>query len=146
MEISEQSISLDARLIKQLHSLSQLSETLTLRLLEIEDKLSKLEKTQSTNENLLPEYCNKLLQDSEKKMQQITSLLDPQLSQTEKESNVIEMEVKEDPAKNDLECEEEAIDEIIQNSVENQIEEEVIYDERIDTEYVDDPQMPLLSA
>ena len=43
MTFSEQKASFEQRISNQLHVFSELSETLTLRLLEIEQRLSKLE-------------------------------------------------------------------------------------------------------
>ena len=150
MEISEHSVSFDPRVIKQLHSLSQLSETLTLRVLEIEEKLRMLENAKSSPEDSLSDYSQQLLKDSEEKMQQISSLLDLQDSQDSTLSNVIEMENKENTPENDFLAQTEEKCKNIQDSSEDQDcvgqENEVLYTETIDTEYVDDPQIPLISA
>ncbi len=150
MTITEPIESFDQSLSKQLHRFSELSETLTLRLLELEERIKSIETVQIGTS----EHTKQLLQASEERVRhlehllnssQVTSntfqALDEDSSGGERLKNIQELEItKEISGTKDLEKEEPSY---VQGLDENEFAAE---DNIIDTEYVDDPQTSLLSA
>ncbi len=148
MAFGEQAASLDRDLIQQLHGLSELSETLTLRLLEIEERIESLEKAHTFSENETGFATQALLDESEEKVKHLQNLLEKQtnktypsqLSAVENEGINNEEQTFSEQVDNESRCE--IVDSIDEDS-------ESLDDRRegfVETEYLDDPQIPLLSA
>lgn len=76
MTVSENQASFEKLLSKQLHGLSQLSEALILRLLQLEERVAILESSQFLNDDGCHEATEKLLVDSEERVRHLQGLLD----------------------------------------------------------------------
>ena len=75
MALSEQTESIEQRLSQQMRWFSQLSETLTLRLLELEERVHNLEKTNKLIKSDSEDETQQLLSDSQEKVQHLQTLL-----------------------------------------------------------------------
>lgn len=89
MKDSEHEDSFSQRLINQLFSLSELSEALTLRLLESEKRLAALEDKKLSNEDNLNDKTSEVLQESEEKLMQLKKLIN--LKRDEYQDNQIDI-------------------------------------------------------
>ncbi len=158
MALSEGRLSLEQRLSQQLHLLSQLSETLTLRLLELEEKLLRLEESHSFDFNVSKENTHNLLEESEGRVRNLQNLLaleknslgaldsqpDSSIETTFEERDLLEgigndeIEEQTDPA-NQTQAE---VTSLYQEDIDDFVDE----NNPIEDSYLDDSQMPLLSA
>ena len=68
MVSSDQTSFIEERLANQLHFFSELSEILTLRLLELEERIISLEKSQEIRPEEMQSSSQQLLRDSESKV------------------------------------------------------------------------------
>ncbi len=132
MATDDQALSVEQRLSKQLLCFSELSETLTLKLLEIEERLSNLEKTESLIRLDKDQLNEKILKDSQEKVMHLQTLL-------ASKTNVLE-------SLDDTQVSGSLDQELQYNtgtSKEKELDNDVL---PIETEYIDDEQMPLMSA
>ena len=149
MATSERNFSFEYRFSQQLEALSCLSESLTLKILELEERLKELEnkKLMFANE---PE---KILRDSEERMKHMQSLLDllpnkDELINPDKENLG---DIQSELSDSDSSCEifnhqgdsNDAVETMEDISEVNSTKEVSAFQE---TEYLNDPQIPLLSA
>ena len=133
MAVNNHRPAFEQRISQQLQGLSDIAETLTLRVLQLEEKLQCLEDGMVVSEPVDIESTNLLLTDSYNRLQQLQDLLDAPRN----EAPALRV-VEEAPALvNTNVCEQEDKEEV------DEIDSEIQID---DTEYVDDPQMDLLSA
>ena len=125
----------EQRISQQLQGLSDIAETLTLRVLQLEEKLESLEAGIISIEPVDYEPTNSLLTDSHDRLQQLQDLLDsprneaPTLRVVEEAPALVESEAHEQET------------ELNEETIEAEADIDVA-----ETEYVDDPQMDLLSA
>ncbi len=133
MTITNGKGSFEQRLSQQLHVFSELSELLTLRILELEERCTALEKSKESEEDFKDDSASRLLEDSEQRVRHLQDLLD-----LEKKEG-LSLQVIEGMSENK---EEGSTFESSQSIGDNQEES---FDE-LDAEYVDDSEMPLLSA
>ncbi len=75
MAIREQQASFEAKISQQLHLFSELSEMLTLRVLDLEERFKAFEISSHSQLNSQIEKTSELLRDSEEKMRNLQSLL-----------------------------------------------------------------------
>ena len=155
MAVCEKTESLEKRLSQQLHRFSELSEILTLRLLELEERLLALELTQTPKEIGNESIAHRLLSESEQTVLHLHDLLDTpkngesgmhvvadNLADEDSYSNS-EWEQSSDRTENV--CLEENLEESEIALAEINASDDDALEEQ-ETQYVDDPQMPLLSA
>ena len=128
----------EQQLCRQLLSLGEVAETLADRVMALEARLSALEDSQvsETSMSLMDESTGELLLASEAKVQMLRERLVPASSES---STVVELNVnsqseQENHVENSLDPEESLGDSFGDDSAGD------------DTEYVDDPQIDLLSA
>ncbi len=76
MSLIEKSASYQNLLSKQLNRFSELSETLTLRLLDLEERVTAIENDQGLPENLSTERINSLLEKSKNTFKHLQNSLD----------------------------------------------------------------------
>lgn len=154
MAFSEQTASIDQRLSKQLHGFSELSEVLTLRVLDLEERLKVLEKSRDLHESPFEETSKSLLAESEERFRHLTALLE---ESGEKESalhvlpdnSVEKKELVPNVKCDDIDSSMRGIEvDLAENDLtEDELDnEDLDSSEVMDTQYLDDPQMPLLSA
>ena len=128
----------EQQLCRQLLSLGEVAETLADRVMALEARLSALEDSQVSDASiaLMNENTGELLSASEAKVQMLRELLAPASSEapTVVELNVNSHSEQENHVENSLDSGE---------SLEGSVEDDSAGD---DTEYVDDPQIDLLSA
>lgn len=149
----------EQRISKQLQGLSDVAETLTLRLLQLEEKFITLEDGMVLVEPSDLESTNLLLTDSHQRLQQLQALLDSSTDQSKmdddssKSLRLINQVVasEELPSLESPQSEETLIaaEKIQPQDTDEHLEEledQDIRGELDETEYVDDPQMDLLSA
>ena len=156
MTFSEQEASFENRISNQLHVFSELSEILTLRLLEIEQRLAHLESNAMSQDNLNQEDTDELLVKSQERAVHLKSLLSFPYDDNDsggsgfdtsselKEKIHPDSEVLGNHQPIDLinQVPDTELDD--QNQSLNQSSNSV--EELLDTQYVDDPQTTLLSA
>ncbi len=160
MVLSDQKISFENLLSQQLQGFSQLTESLTLRLLELEERLDKLENPPEVDQAFEGRSTHELLVESEKVVRHLKGLLNKDYSPTElfnSESVSLIGEQSEqslDPEQiataplqdsfmDDIEKPEIASPEIVSVEEDDSVE---FSDDLINSEYCDDQDMPLLSA
>ncbi len=152
MGLNEYSSGIEQRFGQQLFRLSELTEMLTLRLLELEERLLKLEEVSNSPIDAKQEDTVHLLQESELRVKHLQSLLSPDgleqkgvqdvssgkesLNDFAQEGNISSSQ--EDASFELFEQEDSGIESQMNNPLDGEVSNE--------TEYVDDPQMPLLSA
>ena len=128
----------EQQLCRQLLSLGEVAETLADRVMALEARLSALEDSQVSDPSmsLMDESTGELLSASEAKVQMLRERLVPASSEA---STVVELNVSSQSEQ--------------ENHVENSLDPEESLDDSVgddsagdDTEYVDDPQIDLLSA
>ena len=128
----------EQQLCRQLLSLGEVAETLADRVMALEARLSALEDSQVSDASipLMDENTGELLSASEAKVQMLRERLAPGSSEapTVVELNVNSHSQQENHVENSLDSDE---------SLEDSVEDDSAGD---DTEYVDDPQIDLLSA
>ena len=128
----------EQQLCRQLLSLGEVAETLADRVMALEVRLSALEDSQVSDASipLMDENTGELLSASEAKVQMLRERLAPGSSEapTVVELNVNSHSQQENHVENSLDSDE---------SLEDSVEDDSAGD---DTEYVDDPQIDLLSA
>ncbi len=132
MATDDQALSVEQRLSQQLLCFSELSETLTLKLLDIEQRLSLLEKSESFVRLDKDELNEKILKDSQEKVMHLQTLLASKTNALEllddtQTSGPLDQELQDDS----------------EISKENELDNALL---PIETEYIDDEQMPLMSA
>ena len=137
-------------LSEQLHELRVLSETITLRLLELEERVNKIQAEKASNVLNAQEGAEVLLSESEDRVRHLKGLLEPP-------------QIENAPLKVVSELKEEGISEFVEHEIGLEVspENEIIEsnesssdenhldnagDEFEETTYIDDPEMPLLSA
>ena len=132
MAFSEQTVSFEKRLGQQLHSLGELSEALTLKLLEIEARVKNIEERNISIESNNRFIASEFFQEIEKRVDYLQGLLDVggvgenHLNERNKVSCEINCHEKEDSMR---------LLEEGQNSHDG--------NDRVETQYFDDPQMPM---
>ncbi len=161
MELTKKDPSMEQRVTEQLHLFSELSETLTLRLLELEERFAALERSQSSTEKISDQNFQDLMRLTEEKLRGAQSLLTlqgPGQSDTKELSKDIDTNVVSYIAPSDLtnqgeQSEETSNPELASPPLEPSLDEGIFEQQRsldengfVDTEYLDDPQMPLMSA
>ena len=128
----------EQQLCRQLLSLGEVAETLADRVMALEARLSALEDSRISDASipLMDENTGELLSASEAKVQMLRDRLAPASSEapTVVELNVNSHSQQENHVENSLDSDE---------SLEDSVEDDSAGD---DTEYVDDPQIDLLSA
>ncbi len=151
MALSRQSESFTPRLIKQLHGFSELEENLTIRVLDLEERLETLERSISSRlDPLKQEKLQDLLEESEERIQILKNLLQKQEDISE---SILENKIKNQNIQNDHPCDQIPIEDDLLS--ENNYEEEQDFSDNqsevwsedntlSETEYIDDPQMPLM--
>ncbi len=156
MGMSDQTSSFEHRLSQQLHGFGELSEILTLRLLEIEQRLEKLEQAQACTGEVPQKSSEVLLEESEERVRNLQSLLDVDKSKANTLHALPDI-TSEDHSDENFDYEESEVDlssdicnplvEEVEENQEEVFEEECSFeDDSCENEYLDDPQMPLLSA
>ncbi|MCP4972851.1 MAG: hypothetical protein GY914_04150 [Prochlorococcus sp.] len=143
MAVSEQPSTFEHLLSQQLHSFSELTETLTLRLLELEERVTSFE-TMSTDaqESHIEEATQILLDKSKDRVGNLLGLLDIDQQKAPILQAVPDASLQ-DEMQPEVELEEaEPEDEVVAQDIDGEFDDS----ELGDTQYVDDPQMPLLSA
>ena len=139
---SKQNSSFEHRLSQQLHSLSELSENLTLRILEIEERLSILENSQSVQQTCIADSTQKLLKESEERFNHLKNLLEIHINADESLKLVPDLE---DPVlKSPSEVEGLSNESDVQSNLE--VNHSELEEENDETQYLEDPQIPLMSA
>ncbi len=96
MTLGEQTTSLEKRFGRQLHILSELCEVLTLRLIELEERLSLLETNGSFENNQSSEVTRNLLEESEVKVRYLQRLLSRDDHQEDCASEVAEIPLQKE--------------------------------------------------
>ena len=128
----------EQQLCRQLLSIGEVAETLADRVMALEARLSALEDSQVSDSSipLMDENTGELLSASEAKVQMLRELLAPASSEapTVVELNVNSHSEQENHVENSLNSDESMDDSVVDDSAGD------------DTEYVDDPQIDLLSA
>ncbi len=141
MVLSRERVSFEKKLSQQLHWFSQLSETMTLRLLDIELRLSKLEANQRSHENSLDNSTKELLEESADVAKHLKNLLVVDSNKEKMIDNEL-ISCMDDIDK----CHRDASDVNELSSFESK-DIEIKEDESnnfLETEYIDDPQMPVI--
>jgi hypothetical protein len=146
MAVSEQPSTFEHLLSKQLHSFSELTETLTLRLLELEERVASFEVESNTPKEVqLDEVTHALLEESKDRVGHLLGLLD-----IDHEKAPILQAVPnpalDDQLQTEVDHDEIEAEDDVNEVVTEDLDEALIGSELDDTQYVDDPQMPLLSA
>ena len=154
MAFSEQTTSFDQHLSKQLHGFSELSEVLTLRVLDLEERLKALEEKGDLTDNKFEETSKSLLADSEKRVRHLTSLLEESIEREPALHVLPNNSVDVEDSVSSTQCED--IDSSMRGIEDDLTEDDLTEDELdseslnspevVDTQYLDDPQIPLLSA
>ena len=128
----------EQQLCRQLLSLGEVAETLADRVMALEARLSALEESQVSDPSmsLMDQSTGELLSESEAKVQMLRERLVPASSEapTVVELNVNSQSDQENQFENSL---------VPEENLDDCVEDESAGD---DTEYVDDPQIDLLSA
>ena len=78
MEMSDQTHPAEERFVNQLHCLSELGETLAVRLIQLEERVLALEERQALKKVATKSDAQKLLRNSESKIMHLHNLLDIQ--------------------------------------------------------------------
>ena len=153
MEVSEQSRSFEGLLSQQLFGFSEISETLTLRLLDLEERLSKLETANKTTPNVTEESSKELLEASQQRVLYLQGLLnkapiDYSTSDISKESQQATNSSIDDvlSSADHESVEEEQLPEKTNSEMENNNHVEIKSTFSESGKYLDDQDMPLLSA
>ncbi len=157
MAFSEQNFSFGQRLSQQLHCFSELSEALTLRILELDERIHTLEKSNAFSGIDTNESTKKLLAQSEQRVKYLQSLLDHDFNKEARIHALPDIQNEEKPLDEDiisdsiLSNKDESLDEQPVEAKENfggNSDKEGLADENhlVDTKYEDDSEMPLLSA
>ncbi len=134
--------SLEKRITKQLFVLSEISEKLTLRLLQLEEKFDAYNDTQEgyAKHNSLTE--DNLLKESEAKVKELRALL---ANESLNQQVSPEEEVAIEAANQEINQVNSHEDELSENNL-LELTEDNTHDNLIeDVQYIDDPQMPLVS-
>ncbi len=158
MTLSTQS-GFEQKLSKQLYRLSELSETLTLRLLDIEEKLLSLEQLQSRPLKDSRESTHSLLSESEERLKELQKLMEPSHdnfdllesqphaevhNQTDmNEGNEVNSAYKN--TFNSISLDSNNMD-LTEFASKKSLENDIPVDVELASEYIDDSEMPLLSA
>lgn len=156
MAVSEHPASFEQLFSKRLHGFSELSESLILRLIQLEERVAKLESSQALKEECHHDATQELLAESEERVRHLEGLLnsDPikcsslhaisDVSAEEQIDQVVEYENRKTPQALDLVTEVAEGSEIIDQDIDDQsgINSEGL----VETECVDDQQTNLLSA
>ncbi len=149
MATSDRNFSFEYRFSQQLEALSCLSESLTLKILELEERLKELENKKSIFANQPQE----ILRESEERMEYLQSLLDllPSKGELINPNKENPGDIQSDSSDSDNLCEilnhqVDSIDagETMEDISEVNSKKEVSAFQ--ETDYLDDPQMPLISA
>lgn len=148
MAFRDQKASFEQRLGRQLHIFSELSEMLTLRLLDLEERFQALEAAQKSKKSSELDSTRELLINSEERVMHLQALL----NEGQQDSNSLHFfDVKGGQAEKHLS--DENIDSCSEASQKLYSEDEMREEDgpmenegTVETEYIDDPQMPLLSA
>ncbi|MFL0763856.1 MAG: hypothetical protein AB8B40_07305, partial [Prochlorococcus sp.] len=141
---------------KQLHGFSELSESLILRLIQLEERVATLESSQALKDDSHHDATQELLAESEERVRHLQELLNGDLDRcsslhavrdvlTEEQiDQVVEYENRKTPQALDLVTEVAEGSEIIDQDIDDQsgINSEGL----VETECVDDQQTNLLSA
>ncbi len=138
MAQTDQILSVEKRLGQQIYGLSELIECLTLRLLELEERLQNWENIQSSQDQQPEGLTKELLLESESKVKRLQRLLEMSTDLLPPSHSVEDSKVQQDLELGTRIEDFEKEDLLDENNVEDQIS--------VETEYIDDPQMPLLSA
>ena len=156
MNVSEHPTSFEQLLGKQLHGFSELSESLILRLIQLEERVATLESSQALKDDSHHDATQELLAESEERVRHLQALLNGDLDRcsslhavrdvlTEEQiDQVVEYENRKTPQALDLVTEVAEGSEIIDQDIDDQsgINSEGL----VETECVDDQQTNLLSA
>ncbi len=149
--------SIDHRLSNQLHLFSELSEVLTLRLLDLELRVNQLEKLHRPKDSCADVAAQELLEGSEERVRNLRELLNTDCD-IDKPLHVVADSSSSDDLKDHSYQEEsgestgkdngyKAVQDHdfaqFNEDIDNQCSDSTSLE---DTQYVDDPQMPLLSA
>ena len=150
MAFSPQRSEFEQLLCSQLLNLSEVAETLADRVLALDARLKAVEGQQqitSDTQDELSEDVGDLLVASEEKVRMLMSRLETAAVTTAQPAlELVESDEKltSDPVVEALEIEDESID--TEDSNEDSVEDAALEAVADDTEYVDDPQIDLLSA
>ncbi len=154
MALSKQTETFSKRLSQQLHDFSELSETLTLRILELEDRLTTIEANEFFSANAIEETTQKMFLESEQKIRHLQRLLivdkqsdgDSDLQLETSSQQLVENDVVTDEefeGTENIRSTHELISEDPSEEETFEVKTNLREDNLIDTQYVDDPQMPL---
>ncbi len=158
MPLSKKTLSIQQRASEQLHTLSELSETLTLRLLDIEARVSSLEKDLDSNQIEGIDTSQELLSQSEERVQYLKNLLETEdivdkhihLVSPEPEKNVESNNgnsLKEDQNEKMYHHHLDETAEVTASSSDKTTSKEIRENTNLlETEYVDDDQSPFMTA
>ncbi len=147
MALTDQKFSFEHLLSQQLKGFSQLTESLTFRILELEERISSLEESFASADLNAVSSTKELLAESELKVRHLKDLL--------KESQSGSLNSSTESVENDCGYfkEQEIVLEDDQSKASFEEEELAVQDQSfddgenlLDTEYIDDPQTSLLSA
>ena len=151
MGMSEQTSSFEQRLSQQLHGFGELSEILTLRVLEIEQRLVLLEQAQGDNADPPKKATQVLLEESEERVRNLQSLLEIDNAKANTLHALPDITTEDHlEEKSGIDLSADSSDELVEEVEDNKneaFEEELsLEDDYCENQYLDDPQMPLLSA
>ncbi len=153
MTIGEHSKSLQHQLSQQLHGLSELAETITLRLLDLEERMNNIESQEKLLQaGFTSEEAEELLADSEERVRHLQSLLDSASNSEDA------LQSDEDSEDNDFVRLTSNESTVIMQALDEAVEEEKTFDsigneesslnhhDYEDPHEIDDSEMSLLSA
>ncbi len=146
MAFTDQTFSIEQRLSQQLHCFSELTEVLTLRVLELEDRLSVLERSEALKGRDKNDFDKHILDASQEKVMYLQNLL---AVKNNNEANSAESLDQNDLDSLDINSDETNFNRDSDASINYEkpredCPEQLITD--IETEYIDDEQEPLMSA
>lgn len=153
MSVVDGTLCFDQMLSKQLQSFSEITEALTLRMLELEERLEVLEESRALHEKSTNDATKLLLNESEERVKHLQDLLDlVKRTETSGLTDECNQSSQEPPSLGEKISDSTNEDQLLDNSSRtsktftNQKEGVEVNLELVETQYVDDPQMPLLSA
>ena len=143
MAIKEESTSFEQRFGNQLHSFCELSELLTLRLVELEEKLDRFEKVRASNKNKFLQFPHQMLEASTEKSSRIKDFLHSNTFSQDADQIIVGSDSHEDIDIN-IEKGNQKSGKVLNNHLnsfnQSSSEQLKVKDDLNETEYIDDPQ------
>tara|TARA_Y100001968_G_C18958828_1_gene526672 strand:- start:4 stop:435 length:432 start_codon:yes stop_codon:yes gene_type:complete len=143
MTIKEESTSFEQRIGNQLHSFCDLSELLTLRIVELEERLDRFEKLRASKKNKPLQFAHQLLEASTEKSSRIKDFLDSNKFSQDADQIIVETDSNEDLDFN-IEKGSQKFAKVLDNHLNSfnlsSSEQLKVKDDLNETEYIDDPQ------